>query len=432
MTMRLLKIPTYVVRWYADRLGRIRRKDVPAWALAEAVCMSLSLLSLALLATLGVLRLTGAAYPAWVLNSVLPLLLGGAVGYLTNLIAITMLFRPYDPHDDHPAGIVPFWRQGLVPKHRDELAHKAGRQIADELLTPETIADEVGKLIDRALADEDLQGKLRYSLGPMLREKLPDVVDELTPEIMRFLRGAVKDGFTRENLDLLFEKVVDPWLRTARNKNQLADWVVRTLQHLVPRIMRWLRQMAERYKQRGFWKNALLSFAEWTGALDWAAVRQEIRQKIVDRSTRNQIIASAQDLITEMRAGIGSADTGTAIRKLQERASDFVVAVVEKYLHGVLPDLGHRIADDRKFWRWLAEQGTPSVRPYAMAWLEGEGVDVIKQHFDVAGRAESAIKGMDLPKVHHMINDASARHLGAIQVLGYILGFIAGALLLLV
>ena len=84
------------------------------------------------------------------------------------------------------------------------------------------------------------------------------------------------------------------------------------------------------------------------------------------------------------------------------------------------------------YHRWLAEQGTPSVRPYAMAWLEGQGLDVIKEHFDVAGRAASAIEGMDLPKVHHMINDASARHLGAIQVLGYILGFIAGALLLLV
>ena len=430
--MRLLKIPSYVLAWYADRFGRIRRTDVPGWALAEVICMSLSLLSLVLLATLLSARLAGAAPPPWILQCLLPLLLAGAVGYLTNLIAITMLFRPYDPADDHPAGIVPFWRQGLVPKHRDELAQKAGRQIADELLTPETIADEVGKLIDRALADEDLQAKLRYSLGPILREKLPQVVDDLTPEIMRFLRGVVRDGFSRDNLDLLFENVVDPWLKTEKNSNQMADWVVETLQKLVPRVVRWLRETANKYKQRGFWTKAAISFAEWTGLLDWGEVRQQIRKRIVDRSTRTQIIASAQDLITEMRATVGTSDTGPAIRKLQERTSDFVVTVVEKHLQGVLPDLGHRIADDRKFWRWLAEEGTPSVRPYAMAWLEAEGLDVIKEHFDVAGRVESAITEMDLPKVHDMINDASARHLGAIQVLGYILGFMAGALLLLV
>ena len=430
--MRLLKIPIYVVSWYADRLGRIRRREVPTWAMAEVVCMSLSLLALVLMGALAVARLAGAPSPSWLVQYVLPLLLAGAVGYLTNLIAITMLFRPYDADDDHPAGIVPFWRQGLIPKHRDELAEKAGRQIADELLTPETIADEVGKLMERALADEDLQDKLRYAIGPILREKLPVVIDDLTPEIMRFLRGVVRDGFSRDNLDLLFEKVVDPWLKTERNKNQLANWVVQTLQHLVPRVIRWLQETADKYKKRGFWTNAMISFAEWTGALDWGVIRQEIRQKIVDRSTRAQIVASVQDLVTEMRAAVGTSDTGPAIRKLQERTSDFVVTVVENHLRGMLPDLGHRIADDRKFWRWLAEQGTPSVQPYAMAWLEGEGVDVIKEHFDVAGRAESAIKGMELPKVHEMINDASARHLGAIQVLGYILGLIAGGLLLLV
>jgi len=430
--MRLLKIPLYVVSWYADRLGRIRRREVPTWALAEVVCMSLSLLALALMGALAAVRLADVPYPAWLGWYVLPIMLAGAVGYLTNLIAITMLFRPYDREDDHPAGIVPFWRQGLIPKHRDELAAKAGRQIADELLTPETIADEVGKLMERALADEDLQSNLQFAIGPMLREKLPGIVEDQMPEIMAFLRQAVKDNVNRENLDVLFDKVIDPWLRTEKNTNQLADWAVRTLRQLVPRIVRLLQQMAERYKTRGFWKKAFLSFAEWTGGLDWAAVREQVKQTIGDRSTRAVIIAGVQNLVDGMRADMRKSDTAPAIRKLQVQTSDFVGVIVEAHLRRKLPEVGHHIADNRKFWRWLAEKGMPSVGPYAKAWLESEGIEVIKDHFDVAGRAESAIKGMELPKVHEMINDASARHLGAIQVLGYILGLIAGGLLLLV
>ena len=76
--MRLLKIPIYVVAWYADRLRRIATKDVPGWALAEVVCMSLSLMSVLLLAGLVVLRLAEVAYPAWLLGCVLPLLLGAS------------------------------------------------------------------------------------------------------------------------------------------------------------------------------------------------------------------------------------------------------------------------------------------------------------------------------------------------------------------
>ena len=38
---------------------------------------------------------------------------------------------------------------------------------------------------------------------------------------------------------------------------------------------------------------------------------------------------------------------------------------------------------------------------------------------------------MDVKEFHGMVNDVAAQHLGAIQVLGYLLGALAGGLLLL-
>jgi len=37
---------------------------------------------------------------------------------------------------------------------------------------------------------------------------------------------------------------------------------------------------------------------------------------------------------------------------------------------------------------------------------------------------------MDMGEIHEMVNDVSARHLGAIQVLGFALGAVAGLLLI--
>ncbi|MGC9455745.1 MAG: DUF445 family protein [Phycisphaerae bacterium] len=395
--------------------------------------MSFSLLSLLVLCISLLLPAAGFGVPAWLASYLLPLLLACAVGYLTNLIAITMLFRPYDKEDKHPVGLVPGWKQGLVPKHKHELGQTAGQQVSDKLLTAETIADEVRVLIQRALADEELQDKLRYSLGPPIREKLPELVEDLTPSIMDFLRGVVRTGFTRENLELLFDKVIEPWVKTPENLDSFATWSTETLKNeIVPAIMEWLQQMAEEYKQRGFWKKAAVSFAEWTRALDWEAVQEQIVKKLEDQSTRSTMVKKIQELFADLRKRLQESELSPMLRTIQGRASDFVITVVEQHLKTELPDLGHRIADSRRFWRWLSDRALPSIQPYMVSWLAGDGVEAIKQNFDVAGRVETAIDGMDVQKVHEMVNEASARHLGAIQVLGFMLGAVAGIFLLLV
>ena len=50
---------------------------------------------------------------------------------------------------------------------------------------------------------------------------------------------------------------------------------------------------------------------------------------------------------------------------------------------------------------------------------------------DVQGRIRDAVAPMDMREFHDMINEVAAQHLGAIQVLGYVLGAVVGALTLL-
>ena len=204
------------------------------------------------------------------------------------------------------------------------------------------------------------------------------------------------------------------------------------LQNRIPHVMQWLREMAETYKERSTWKRLSVWFAEKTKALDWDEIQQVIKERIDDREGRKEMIDAVGNFFPGLRGHITSSEAHLAVRQLQDRASDLAVVILEKYVNREMPKLGHRIADDRRFWTWLSDRALPTIRPYIIAWLRGDGVEAIRGNFDVAGRVKTAVGNMDVRKVHDMINEASARHLGAIQVLGFILGLVAGGCLVVI
>ena len=77
-----------------------------------------------------------------ILPWILPPLLGAIIGYLTNALAIRMLFRPLRAW--RLFGVrVPF-TPGVIPRRRDELAESIGRMVSAELLTPEVFSQRFG------------------------------------------------------------------------------------------------------------------------------------------------------------------------------------------------------------------------------------------------------------------------------------------------
>lgn len=68
-------------------------------------------------------------------------LLGAAIGYFTNCLAIGMLFRPH--REKRIAGIRLPFTPGLFPKERERLAKKIAETVSEFLLTPEMLAKEL-------------------------------------------------------------------------------------------------------------------------------------------------------------------------------------------------------------------------------------------------------------------------------------------------
>ncbi|WP_319562383.1 DUF445 family protein [Marispirochaeta sp.] len=71
----------------------------------------------------------------------IPPLAGAVIGYITNKIAITMLFRPY--REKRFFGFRLPLTPGIIPKQRHELARSIARQVSTELFTVEAVCAQM-------------------------------------------------------------------------------------------------------------------------------------------------------------------------------------------------------------------------------------------------------------------------------------------------
>ncbi len=87
----------------------------------------------------------------------LPVAVGALIGYVTNAIAIKMLFRPLEEKRIGPFRI-PF-TPGVIPRQRHQLAKSLGRVVSRELLNPEVILSHLKSLeINQRLSFEIEKG----------------------------------------------------------------------------------------------------------------------------------------------------------------------------------------------------------------------------------------------------------------------------------
>lgn len=76
-------------------------------------------------------------------NYIIPVIVGGVIGYITNWIAIKMLFRPH--YEKRIFNIpIPF-TPGLIPKERNRIAKSIGEAVGEYLLSPEVVVDALFK-----------------------------------------------------------------------------------------------------------------------------------------------------------------------------------------------------------------------------------------------------------------------------------------------
>lgn len=122
-----------------------------------------------------------------VLFWLVPPLVGAGIGFLTNVLAIKMLFRPLRAYHIGPFRL-PF-TPGILPRERAVLAKSIGAMVARELLTPEIIRDRLAQDDTRQFLKE-MAAKLTETIDvhyPKLCASLTQFLER--PEIHRELEA---------------------------------------------------------------------------------------------------------------------------------------------------------------------------------------------------------------------------------------------------
>ncbi|PLX92130.1 MAG: DUF445 domain-containing protein [Desulfuromonas sp.] len=112
------------------------------------------------------------------LTYILPPLLGGFIGYVTNHIAIRMLFRPLRPW--RIFGLRVPLTPGIIPSKRGELAARMGDMVGSHLLT----AEDVGRTLTSERFRREFKGAVSEKLGQFLDRDLGPL-ESLVPEEFR-------------------------------------------------------------------------------------------------------------------------------------------------------------------------------------------------------------------------------------------------------
>lgn len=112
-------------------------------------------------------------------------LISAAIGWLTNFVAVKMLFHPRQPVN---LGI--FKLQGIFPKRQQQIAERLGKLVADQLLSS---AD----LKDRLLQPNNIEA-LHVAVNQQITAYLNKTLPKKYPLISLFIAGKTKEKLQTE------------------------------------------------------------------------------------------------------------------------------------------------------------------------------------------------------------------------------------------
>ena len=114
-------------------------------------------------------------------------LIGATIGYVTNDIAIRLLFKPL-----HPKKVLGMTLQGLIPRRQSEIASSLGQIMAEHILDGQALA---GKLMDENTMGE-VESILEKTVCRKVSEKLSALIPARIRETMarRVARAAVREA----------------------------------------------------------------------------------------------------------------------------------------------------------------------------------------------------------------------------------------------
>jgi uncharacterized membrane protein YheB (UPF0754 family) len=115
---------------------------------------------------------------------------GAVIGYVTNYVAIKLLFRPYKPVK---IGNLTVFPQGVIPREKESLARKVGEVVKDYILSEE----EVKKIVSQEEVRNEIADFIDTKIELILEKKVTEFMtkDEIVEKLSAFIEKFVAEKF---------------------------------------------------------------------------------------------------------------------------------------------------------------------------------------------------------------------------------------------
>jgi uncharacterized membrane protein YheB (UPF0754 family) len=171
----------------------------------------------------------------------LPPVMGAIIGYVTNAIAIKMLFRPLK--EVRVWGIRLPFTPGILPRERHKLALNIGSMVERELFTPE--------ILRKRLQSEDVSRTLQSSIASYTEKMLntpasvllpPESSSETISHTARFITFVLKSLMYSPSLETIMEKVSDGLIDALDHKSLREILGVETAEKLELTLSQFIKE----------------------------------------------------------------------------------------------------------------------------------------------------------------------------------------------
>jgi len=369
--------------------------------------------------------------------------LAGLVGIGTNSIALRMLFRPLKP--------TVFGRQGLIPKNKPAIADNIAIETEKRLLNVEIIMQHIER---ERIVEQTIESLVatteRWLACDKNRKIVADTVlriynhyaDRLFTWLARSAESWLAELARRPDTVERIWTVVKPRLKaffeSEQLKRQAAAWILEHLVSRAPELARLLAQALDRYiAEQTPWKQVLLQgvrklsgihpkeiehmlldFLHNPGTYDMVvALVENNLQSIEDYFEQDQVRERVQHLQQWLEKTVLNITRSRAIPALRERIDTWLSSPeawleIDRYAQDILTTLPPKI---QQFLQ----------RPENIKKIQ-DSIPEIIERLNIRKIVADNISGQRTEDFEKMILRVAGENLAAIEVLGGLIGMLAG------
>jgi uncharacterized membrane protein YheB (UPF0754 family) len=225
-----------------------------------------------------------------------------AHGYAGAWLAVRMLFRPRNPVKFLGVTIFP---QGMIPRHRARLAEAIGKAVGEELVSQETIVEE---LFGKEFLRKKIQSVVDSYTQDLISQNYPSLVEALPVNI----REPVLDAIS--SLQLKIAEYVEGVLKSEETNETIRGFVQRRVDEMLS------RRVSETLDEETFLK--IIGFLE-------TRIRSVVREPAFEQKIEDFISRRVDDLMN-LQTPLGEVFTNDAVRLLKEKANEQIEPIVHQ------------------------------------------------------------------------------------------------------